>query len=144
VVIGSVTVAAIVVAGLVVALTLKNADEDIKGGSGGSSASASASHRAGYRPADPTRTIDESKCSDPQESWKDPDKIELPDFRYKDIGSVKECLQAAGWKWNIKDQDDNTWGDGTVLNQFPTQGTDVDPDDLDSIELTVSTGNPPQ
>ncbi|BCM67998.1 MULTISPECIES: protein kinase domain-containing protein [Streptomyces] len=144
VVVGSVAVAAIVVVGVIVALTVKNAGEDIKGGGGGSSASASASHRAGYRGPDISRTIETSKCTDPQESWKDPDKIELPDFRYKDIGSVKECLQAAGWKWDIKDEDNNTWGDGTVLNQFPSQGTDVDPDDLDSIELTVSTGNPPQ
>ncbi|MEU2063685.1 protein kinase [Streptomyces sp. NPDC013455] len=144
VVIASVAVAAVVVTGVIVALTLKSADEDIKGASGGSSASASASHRAGYRGPDTTRRIDKDKCTEPQESYTDPDKIELPDFRYKDIGSVKECLQAAGWKWNIKFEDDNTWGDGTVLNQFPAQGTDVDPDDLGEIELSVSTGNPPQ
>ncbi|MEU6666986.1 protein kinase [Streptomyces sp. NPDC046727] len=143
-VIGSVAVAAVVVVGLVVALTLKKGDDGADGGSGGSSASASASHRAGYRGPDPSRQIDKEKCSDPQESWKDPDKVELPDFRYKDLTSVKKCLQAAGWKWNIKHQDDNTWGDGTVLNQFPTQGTDVDPDNVGSIELSVSTGNPPQ
>ncbi|MET7427657.1 MULTISPECIES: Stk1 family PASTA domain-containing Ser/Thr kinase [Streptomyces] len=144
VVVGSVAVAAVVAVGLIVALTLKNTGEDTKGGSGGSSASASASHRAGYRPPDTTRRIDKSKCTDPQESYTDPDKVELPDFRYKDIGSVKECLQAAGWKWKIKDEDDNTWGDGTVLDQFPAQGTDVDQDDVGTIELSVSTGNPPQ
>ncbi|MFG3011964.1 protein kinase [Streptomyces cinerochromogenes] len=142
VVIGSVAVAAVVVVGVIVALTLKNADEDIKG-SDGSSASASASHRAGYREPDRTRTIDKSKCTDPQESWKDPDKIELPDFRYKDITSVKECLQAAGWKWDTDEEDDNTWPDGAVLQQFPEQGTDVDPDNVE-IQLSVSTGNPPQ
>ncbi|GGS57632.1 protein kinase domain-containing protein [Streptomyces cinerochromogenes] len=142
VVVGSIAVAAVVVVGVVVALTLKSAGEDIKG-SGGSSPSASASHRAGYREPDRTRTIDKSKCTDPQESWKDPDKVELPDFRYKDINSVKECLQAAGWKWNVDDEDDNTWPDGAVLQQFPEQGTDVDPDNVE-IQLSVSTGNPPQ
>ncbi|MBL1109586.1 protein kinase [Streptomyces sp. 5-8] len=142
VVIGSVAVAAVVVAGLIVALTLKDNGDDSKGGSGGSSASASSSHRAGYRGPDHTRRIDKEKCTDPQESWKDPEKAEMPDLRYKDIDSVKECLQAAGWKWDIKDQDDNTWGDGTVLNQFPAAGTDIDPDDPGSIQLSVSTGNP--
>lgn len=144
VVIGSVAVAAVVAVGLIVALTLRHTGDDTKGGSGGSSASASASHRAGYRPPDTTRRIDTAKCTDPQESYSDPDKIELPDFRYKDIGSVKKCLQAAGWKWDIKHEDDNTWGEGTVLNQFPEQGTDVDEDDVGTIELRVSTGNPPQ
>ncbi|MEU6588629.1 protein kinase [Streptomyces sp. NPDC046881] len=144
VVVASVTVAVIVVVGVVVALTVKNASEDIKANTGGTRASASASHRAGYRGPDTSRRIDESKCTDPQESWKDPNKIELPDFRYKDIDSVKACLQAAGWKSDIKHQDENTWGEGTVLNQFPAQDSDVDPDDLDSIELSVSTGNPPQ
>ncbi|MET8765577.1 protein kinase [Streptomyces sp. NPDC004658] len=144
VVVGSVAVAAVVAVGLAVALTLRHTGEDTEGGSGGSSASASASHQAGYRGPDPTRRIDKTKCTDPQESYSDPDKIELPDFRYKDIGSVKQCLQAAGWKWNIKHQDDNTWGEGTVLNQFPAQGTDVDQDEVGTIELSVSTGNPPQ
>ncbi|MFF9770341.1 protein kinase [Streptomyces sp. NPDC014636] len=143
VIIGSVAVAAVVTVGLIVALTLKNGD-DTKGGTGGSGASASASHRAGYRGPDRTRRIDKTKCTDPRESYTDPEKAEMPDFRYKDINSVKECLQAAGWKWDIKDEDDNTWGDGTVLNQFPAQGTDIDPNDLDSIQLSVSTGNPPQ
>ncbi|CAM5686027.1 MULTISPECIES: Stk1 family PASTA domain-containing Ser/Thr kinase [Streptomyces] len=144
VVVGSVAVAAVVAVGLIVAITLRNTGEGTRGGSGGSSASASASHQAGYRGPDTTRRIDKTKCTDPQESYNDPDKIQLPDFRYKDIGSVKECLQAAGWKWDIKDEDDNTWGDGTVLNQFPEQGTDVDQDDVGTIELRVSTGNPPQ
>lgn len=56
---------------------------------------------------------------------------------------MKECLQAAGWKWNLDDEDDNTWPDGAVLQQFPEQGTDVDPDNVE-IQLSVSTGNPPQ
>ncbi|GHH10825.1 protein kinase domain-containing protein [Streptomyces rubradiris] len=142
VIIASVAVAAIVVAGVTAALTLKDDGTDAEGGE--AVPSASAPHRAGYRGPDHTRRIDESECTDPQESWQDSSKIELPDFRYKDIDSVKECLQAAGWKWKINQEDDNTWGDGTVLKQFPAQGTDVDPDDVGTIELGVSTGNPPQ
>ncbi|MFF8732666.1 protein kinase [Streptomyces sp. NPDC015171] len=143
-VIASAAVAAIVVVGVIVAVTLKNAGDDLEGKDGGSSTSASASHRAGYRGPDASRAMDKAKCTDPQESYSDPDKIRLPDFRYKDIGSVKKCLQAAGWKWDIKHVDDNTWGDGTVMNQFPSQDTDVDQDDVGTIELSVSTGNPPQ
>ncbi|MGW1597249.1 protein kinase domain-containing protein [Streptomyces sp. NPDC002343] len=143
VIITSVAVAAIVVAGAAVALTLRNGnDAEAKGT--GASASASASHRAGYRGPDRTRRIDKEECTDPQESWRDSAKIELPDFRYKDIVSVKECLQAAGWKWKIDPEDDNTWGEDTVLKQFPEQGADVDPDDVGTIELSVSSGNPPQ
>ncbi|MFF5857431.1 protein kinase [Streptomyces sp. NPDC012751] len=144
VLVGAVAVAAVVAVGLVVTLTLRNGGDDVKRGTGGADVSASASHRAGYLGPDTSRQIDAEQCTDPRESWRDEDKVQLPDFRYKDIGSVKKCLQAAGWKWNIKDQDDNTWGDGTVLNQFPAQGTDVDPDAVGSIELSVSTGNPPQ
>ncbi|MYW46923.1 protein kinase [Streptomyces sp. SID161] len=144
VVIGSVAVAAIVAIGVIVALTLNNGDDTQGGGTDSRASAASASHRAGYRGPDRTRLIDKTKCTDPQESYSDPDKVQMPDFRYKDINSVKSCLQAAGWKWDIKAQDDNTWGDGTILNQFPAQGTDIDPDDVGSIQLSVSTGNPPQ
>ncbi|MFG2354965.1 protein kinase [Streptomyces sp. NPDC048521] len=142
VVIGSVAVALVVVVGVVVALTLRDNGGGDQRGSGGASASQSATHKAGYRGPDTSRRIEKDKCTDPQESYDDPDKIQLPDFRYKDINSVKECLQAAGWDWGIKEQNENTWGDGTVIDQFPSEGTDVDPKDLGKIELSVSTGNP--
>jgi hypothetical protein len=60
------------------------------------------------------------------------------------IGSVKACFQAAGWQMKINKVDDSTWGDGTVLDQFPSAGTDVDPQDVPEIELRVSTGYPVQ
>jgi serine/threonine protein kinase len=141
VIIGSAAVALVVVVGLVVALTLRDNGGGDKGGSGGSSASAAASHEAGYRGPDTSRRIDSEKCSDPDESYDDPDKIRLPDFRYKDIDSVKECLQAAGWSTDTKKVNENTWGEGTVIDQFPSQGTDVDPKNV-KIELSVSTGEP--
>jgi eukaryotic-like serine/threonine-protein kinase len=144
VIIGSVAVSLVAVVALVVALALNNGGSDDKGGQGGASASASSSHKAGYRGPDRTRVIDKEKCTDPTESWNDPDKVQLPDFRYKDINSVKACIRAAGWKVKTDPQDDNTWGDGTVLNQFPPKGTDVDQKNPGTIELSVSTGNPPQ
>ncbi|MFD4813318.1 PASTA domain-containing protein, partial [Streptomyces sp. NPDC058418] len=111
-------------------------------GSSGSSASASATQAAGYRGPDPSRTMDPTACSEPQESYNDPDKIRVPNFQFKNLDSVKECFQAAGWKIEVKKVDENTYGDGTVMNQFPSAGTDVDPEDMPEIELSVSTGNP--
>ncbi|ARP71114.1 serine/threonine protein kinase [Streptomyces pluripotens] len=144
VIIGSVTVSLIVAVGLAVALALNNKDGGGTAGGGGASASASTSHKAGYRGPDTSRRIDKTECTDPRQSYDDPTKIRLPDFRYKNIDSVKQCFQAAGWAWKIKPEDNNTWGDGTVLDQFPAQDTDVDPKNIQTVELGVSTGNPPQ
>ncbi|TWV45025.1 protein kinase [Streptomyces misionensis] len=144
VIIGASVVSLAAVAGLIVALTSNSGGDDDTGGRGGASASAAASHRPGYRGPDTTRVIDKTKCTEPEESYDDPHKIRLPDFRYKDLDSVKACFQAAGWQLKVKKVDDNTWGDGTVMDQFPSQGTDVNAKDPGTIELSVSTGNPPQ
>ncbi|MET8719885.1 protein kinase domain-containing protein [Streptomyces misionensis] len=144
VIIGASVVSLAAVVGLIVALTANNGGGDDTGGRGGASASAAASHRPGYRAPDTTRVIDKTKCTEPEESYDDPDKIRLPDFRYKDINSVKACFQSAGWQLKVKKVDDNTWGDGTVMDQFPSEGTDVNAKDPGTIELSVSTGNPPQ
>ncbi|MGW2489520.1 protein kinase domain-containing protein [Streptomyces sp. NPDC001606] len=147
VIIGSIAVSLVAVVGLIVAMSLSSHSDDT-GGGGGASASASTStssaHRSGYRPPDRSKVIDKTQCTEPTKAWDDASKIELPDFRYKDINSVKACFQAAGWMMNIKKVDNNTWGDGTVLDQFPSQGSDVDKKDPGTIELSVSTGNPPQ
>ncbi|MFJ4242972.1 protein kinase [Streptomyces iakyrus] len=144
VIIGSVIVSVLAVGGLVTALLLNGGSEDDKGGGGSSaSASASAEKKPGYRGPDTTKTIDTEECTEPRESYNDPDKIQIPDFKFKNIKSVKACLQAAGWEVNEKKVDENTYGDGTVMNQFPSADTDVDPEDMPEIELSVSTGNPP-
>ncbi|MEV5352194.1 protein kinase [Streptomyces sp. NPDC086081] len=144
VIIGSIIVSVVAVGGLVTALLLNGGSEDDKGGgSGSASASASAEKKPGYRGPDPTKTIEATECTEPQESYNDPEKIEVPDFKFKNIQSVKACAQAAGWQIDTKDVDENTYGQGTVMNQFPSKGTDVDPDDMPTIELNVSTGNPP-
>ncbi|MEW5354214.1 protein kinase [Streptomyces sp. 16-176A] len=144
VVVGSIVVAVVAVGGLIAALLVNNGD-DAKGGGGSTSPTTTASSSVpGHRGPDTSKTIDADKCREPQESYNDPDKIRLPDFQYKYIQSVKECFQAAGWKLKITDVDDNTWGEGTVLNQFPAADTDLDPDNMPTIQLNVSTGNPPQ
>ncbi|MFI9150916.1 protein kinase [Streptomyces sp. NPDC053367] len=142
VVIGSIVVAVVAVGGLIAALTLSGGDKGDEGKDGDPSTSASSSQKPGYRPPDHTRTIETTACTEPTESYNDPDKVKLPDFRFKDLDSVRQCLAAANWNMSKKDVDNNTWGDGTVLQQFPAPGTDVDPKDPGEIQLNVSTGNP--
>ncbi|WP_445524708.1 protein kinase domain-containing protein [Streptomyces cyslabdanicus] len=141
VVIGSIVVAALAVVGLLVALGLNSGGGDeAKGGDG--SASAATSAVEGHRGPDPSRTIDADECKEPRESYNDENKVRLPDFRYKNLGSVKACFQAAGWKLKKNYVDENTYGQDTVLKQFPAADTDVDPNDMPVIQLDVSTGNP--
>ncbi|MFB7332309.1 serine/threonine protein kinase [Streptomyces adustus] len=152
VVVGAILVSLVAVGGLLVVLNM-NGNGDDNGGQGGSSTSASSSSSssastsdgkvAGYRGPDTSKTIDPTECSEPQESYNDPDKVRLPNFQFKYIKSVKECFQAAGWKWKITEVDENTYGEGSVRDQFPPAGTDVDPKAVPEITLTVSTGNPP-
>ncbi|MBZ9640465.1 protein kinase [Streptomyces sp. PSKA30] len=144
VIIGSIVVAVIAVGGLIAALTLSGGDSNNnEGGGGDASASASATKAAGYRGPDTSKTIDKEECTEPEESYNDPDKIQVPDFTFKYIKSVKECFQAAGWKMKEVKVDENTYGEGSVREQFPPAGTDVDPEEMPEITLKVSTGNPP-
>ncbi|MBQ1096238.1 protein kinase [Streptomyces sp. b94] len=143
VIIGSIVVALVAVGGLVGALTMNNGGGDDPKGGGETSASASASKAAGYRGPDRTKTIEKDECTEPEESYNDPDKIKVPDFSFKYIGSVKECFNAAGWRMKVVEVDENTYGEGSIRDQFPAPGTDVDPEDMPEIQLKVSTGNPP-
>jgi serine/threonine protein kinase len=141
VIVGSIVVALAAVGGLITALTLNGGGgNDDEGGTAGSSASAS--EVAGYKEPDPTKTIEPTECTEPDESYNDPDKIKVPTFKFKNIDSVKACFQAAGWQYEPHEQDENAYGDGTVMRQIPEAGTDVDPKDMPKIELYVSTGNP--
>ncbi|MDN3254596.1 protein kinase [Streptomyces sp. MA25(2023)] len=143
VIIGSIVVAVLVVGGLIGALTMDDGGEDAKGGDTTASGSASPSKAEGYRGPDTTKTIEKDECTEPEESYNDPDQIKVPDFTFKYIGSVKECFQAAGWSMEVVEVDENTYGEGSVRDQFPTPGTDVDPEKMPTIQLKVSTGNPP-
>ncbi|WP_327402746.1 protein kinase [Streptomyces sp. NBC_01288] len=140
VIIGSAVVAVVAVGALIAALSMNNGDDDAKGSD--SSASASVTAVEGHRDGDTSKTIATTACKEPEESYNDPSKIQVPDFQFKYIASVKSCLQAAGWKVKIKSEDENTYGQGTVMDQFPAAGTDVDPKDMPQIQLGVSTGNP--
>jgi serine/threonine protein kinase len=142
VLIGSAVVAVVAVGALVGTLLMNGDDKDPQAG-GGSSASASPSRAEGYRGPDLTKTIEKEKCTEPTESYNDPEKIQVPDFTFRHISSVKECFQAAGWTMKVVPVDENTYGEGSVRDQFPTAGADVDPKNMPQIQLKVSTGNPP-
>ncbi|MFD3927278.1 protein kinase [Streptomyces sp. NPDC058614] len=139
VVVGSIVVALVAIGGLLTALALNRNGDDT---GGGTDPSQSASVVAGHKGPDTTKTIDTEKCTEPEESYNDETKIRVPDFSYKYIQSVKSCFQAAGWQMSIKYVNENTYGEGTVMDQFPSDGTDVDPQEMPEIELSVSTGDP--
>ncbi|MFJ3231433.1 protein kinase [Streptomyces sp. NPDC086787] len=140
VVIGSILVSLAAVAGLVVALVVNNGSDDDTGG--GTTTTSSETHASDYRGPDTSKTIESTECTEPSESYDDPAKIRVPDFRFKYIKSVKACAQAAGWVVKPVKFDENTYGDGTVISQLPAPGADVDPKNV-TIEVYVSTGNPP-
>ncbi|MBK3577744.1 protein kinase [Streptomyces sp. MBT65] len=143
VIIGSAVVAVLAIGALIVALSLNSGgDDDAKGSDSSAGTSTSATAVEGHRDGDTSKTVETTACTEPEESYNDPSKIQIPDFQFKYIDSVKACLQAAGWKVKVKAQDENTYGQGTVMEQFPAAGTDVDPKDMPQIQLGVSTGNP--
>ncbi|KAA0933568.1 Stk1 family PASTA domain-containing Ser/Thr kinase [Streptomyces apricus] len=143
VIVGSVVVALVAVGALIAALTLGGGDDDKKKEETASSARASASEEvSGHKGPDTTKKIDKTACTEPDESYNDESKIRVPEFRFKNIDSVKACFQAAGWQYESKTVDENAYGEGTVMTQIPEAGADVDPKDMPKIELYVSTGDP--
>ncbi|MGC9542044.1 protein kinase domain-containing protein [Streptomyces sp. UG1] len=142
VVVGSIVVSIVAVVGLIVALVLNNGGSKGNEGAGGSTATPSVTKKAGYREGDSSRTVETSECTEPSESYRDPDKVRVPDFTYKYWPSVVECLDAAEWEYKKVDVEENTYGQGTILRQSPKAGEDIDPEDPPTLTFEVSTGNP--
>ncbi|MCZ4511518.1 protein kinase [Streptomyces sp. ActVer] len=140
VIVGSIVVALAAVGGLIAALQLGGGGDDDKGG--GSESSPSASVVAGHKGPDTTKKIEKTECTEPDESYNDADKIKVPDFKFKNMDSVKTCLQAAGWQYESQPVDENAYGQDTVMSQIPAADADVDPKSMPKIQLYVSTGNP--
>ncbi|WP_128377574.1 protein kinase domain-containing protein [Streptomyces cavernae] len=139
---GSVAVALLAIGGLVAALIL-NAGDEGKGGSADATSSPSVSVVAGHKGPETTRTIETTKCTEPQESFNDEEQVKMPNFVYKNWDSVLSCLQAAGWRYDKNPVNENTYGQDTVMRQSPKAGTDFDPDEPPTIQFDISTGNPP-
>lgn len=143
IVIGAIVVSLVAIGGLVTALVLNSGTgREEAGGDSGGSPSPTATVAEGHRGPDTTKVIEKTECTEPTESYNDSKKIMLPDFTFKNIDSVKACLQAAGWQYDTQKVDENTYGEGTVMEQYPSANEDVDPKDMDTIILKVSTGNP--
>jgi serine/threonine protein kinase len=140
VVIGAIVVSLVAIGGLITALALNGGDDE--GGGTGAKASSSPTVVEGHKGPDTSKVVETTECTEPVESYNDSKKIELPDFTFKNIDSVKKCLQAAGWEYDTKKVDENTYGEGTVMEQYPSANEDVDPQQMPTIVLKVSTGNP--
>ncbi|MFI0222514.1 protein kinase domain-containing protein [Streptomyces lydicus] len=93
------------------------------------------------RPEDKSATILTSECTSPTKSYSDKGKILIPSFRYKNLDSVKKCIEAAGWHYKIVGEEDSAiWGKNTVTQQKPDAISWWYPSKNDTIELTISTG----
>jgi serine/threonine protein kinase len=134
-VIGAIVVALLAIGGVVYAVVPGEKTEDPTPGQ------TTAQQKSGFKGPDRAKTIKSTECTTPKENDLDPSKVDTPDFIFKNVRSVKECLQAAGWRVLEKPTDENQWGQETVIDQYPRGGSPMDPDKT-TIELTVSTGNP--
>ncbi|MBT2394762.1 protein kinase [Streptomyces sp. ISL-100] len=140
VIVGAIAVVLLAIGGLITAISLK----DDSGGEDPPTDDPTQSDVAakpGYKGPDRSRTMKTTECSPGRESATDPEKVEVPSFLYKDLRSVKLCLNAGGWKIKETRVDNPLWGEDLVVNQFPKTGSDIDPEDA-TIELEISTGNP--
>lgn len=123
-------------AGLIAALTQFGGGDE-----GGGTPEPSKSAVAGHKGPDLSKTIEKEKCTSPREG-QDPEKIVVPNLVYKNIASVKECLQAAGWTLKTeRPVNEAVYGEGTVMTQYPVPGTEASAEDLE-FTLEVSTGDP--
>ncbi|MFB7936846.1 protein kinase [Streptomyces sp. NPDC056049] len=140
---GALAVAVIAVGGVV---AYNMMDKDDTGGTTGATGTGGTEQTQtdspGHKGPDLSKTIETKECTEPRESSDDPEKFEVPDFTYKNLTSVKDCLNAAGWKTKKQTPvDENTYGEDTVLEQYPPAGTDIRPDEAE-FTLEISTGNP--
>ncbi|MEU6862563.1 protein kinase [Streptomyces sp. NPDC046876] len=150
VVVGAIAVALIAVGGLIYAVVDSGDDEGGKNSAknqanqqttGGQAANPSSS-KAAHKGPDTTRTIDPAKCKEPIKDYSDASKVQAPDFRYKNVRSVKECIQAAGWRYKVEKKDEAVYGEDTVLSQTPEPGSKIDKGGSPEFTLIISTGDP--
>ncbi|MEU3604026.1 protein kinase [Streptomyces sp. NPDC035033] len=147
VLVGAVVVALVAIGGVLIAVAPWEKDQDpVAGGTGGTGQTGQTGEtqtdRPGHKGPDLSKTIETKECTEPRESSDDPEKFEVPDFTYKNLTSVKDCLNAAGWKTKKQTPvDENTYGEDTVLEQYPPAGTEILPKDAE-FTFEISTGNP--
>ncbi|MEU9110770.1 protein kinase [Streptomyces sp. NPDC048483] len=106
------------------------------------SASPTSSSTATPRPETSSAPIEASRCTNPIKSYSDPKQVSLPNFQFQDLDSVKDCLNAAHWKYKISVEDRRVWGKNTIVDQSPRPYTQVDPKS-GTIQLTIASGLDP-
>ncbi|MET9426140.1 MULTISPECIES: protein kinase [unclassified Streptomyces] len=143
VIVGGLVAVLVVIGGVVTAVKLSGGEDEPGTDTGRGGATSGESAQAGHKPPERNRTIDPEKCTDAPEDSDDPQKVQAPSFTYKDVLSVKSCLQAAGWKYKVEEVDDPQFAEDQVISQFPTEGTAVVPGNQ-TFELRVATGDPGQ
>ncbi|MGW1835616.1 protein kinase domain-containing protein [Streptomyces sp. NPDC002067] len=92
------------------------------------------------RPEDKSLTVETSRCTDPSHPYGEKQKIYVPSFLFRNLESVKKCMDEAHWKYTIKEQNEVLWGKNTVTKQSPSSFTAWDPHGDEPLEITVSTG----
>lgn len=135
VIVGSIVVALVAIGGLTAVLSMK--DDPGKGTDASSSESPAADHKDPER----NRTMDTEKCTDASEDDDDPNKVDAPNFLYKDILSARACADAAGWTIKQIKVPGNAYAEDQIVDQFPTPGTAVSKVGA-HIELRIATGDP--
>lgn len=91
-------------------------------------------------PPDRSRTIEKSRCTEPLTDPKNEKLIRVPDFTFKDYQSVRECMRAAQWSYEVDEEPDALWGKDTVLEQNFDEYDDYFDPSKDKIELVIATG----
>ncbi|MFJ2371495.1 protein kinase [Streptomyces sp. NPDC087769] len=134
VVVGSIVVALIAIGGLITVLSLKDSGEKDDPTAGQSPAGE-------HKDPERNRTMDTEDCTDALEDSDDPNKVDAPNFLYKDILSARACADAAGWTIKPIKVPGNTYAEDQVIDQFPTTGTAV-PKKGAHFELRIATGDP--
>ncbi|KMO99757.1 protein kinase domain-containing protein [Streptomyces roseus] len=144
VVIGAIAVALLAMGGLIAVISMNGDGDTGKSGdtaaSSKASTAASGSPKANFKGPDTSRTIDAEKCKEPSKHFSDATKYTAPDLRYKNLLSVKACIQASGGKYKIVEKDEAVYGKDTVLDQNPRPGDKIEKEGTE-YTLTVSTGN---
>ncbi|MGW7024584.1 protein kinase [Streptomyces decoyicus] len=145
VIVVSAIVGVVVVTAIAIGIGLSAGSSDDNGGdvtpTSAYSDTSTPSPTESVRPEDKSATILASECTNPTKSYSDKGKILIPSFRFKNLDSVKKCIEAAGWKYKVVGQEDSSiWGKNTVTNQTPAAISWWYPSKSDTIELTVSTG----
>ncbi|WBB57852.1 protein kinase [Streptomyces sp. WMMC500] len=109
---------------------------------GGAEGTDGGTGEGGMIPPDRSRTIDKTRCTEPLTDPQNEDLVRVPDFTFKDYQSVRECLRAAQWSYEVDEEPDELWGKDTVLEQnFDEYDEYFDPS-KDKLELVIATGYP--